>query len=273
MRIPRFFIPHDCFDTTNLAATVSEPGIVDQILKVLRLAVDSKIDLLDGRGKIYHCSISDVQSTAKAKAKAKVLHARIESIVDESSARQISGSAFHVSVAVPILRPARFEWALEKLTELGASEIVPLVTTRSVGREEKATRWSAIVREASEQCERITLPEITPPKTLNEYLDHLKKAGDATIFICAERSHECPNDKAGAAPLHMVLCNSADLPPHKISVIVGAEGGFTAEELAFAQNAGAEPVSLGKSILRSETAAIYALAIVMAVLTDRTKAH
>ena len=264
MRIPRFFIPHDSFDPDAQHVTLTERAIVDQILKVLRLGVGDHIDLLDGRGKIYRCSISQVQVPPKTKTKSLLV--RIETANESDNLPNLQ-----ISIALPILRPARFEWALEKLTELGATEIVPLVTTRSVGRQEKTTRWVSIVREASEQCERPLVPEILAPMAMKEYFAHLGNGPDATVFICVERSHESSPDKHCTPPLHMVLCNLRVLAPHKISVIVGGEGGFTLDELETAQNAGAMPVSLGKLILRSETAAIYTLAVLMAVLDDRGK--
>lgn len=263
MRIPRFFLPQNSFDLITGTVAVEDSQIVDQILKVLRLSAGDQIDFLDGTGKIFRCTLESQQPRhrPKDKSRSKSLTARID-----SESKATGEASVSLSVALPILRPARFEWAVEKLTELGAKEIVPIVTARSVGRESKLSRWQSIAREASEQCERALIPPISPPLTLEEYLLHLANEPDATIFICTERADQLPEDTPSAEALHMVLCNFDKKAPHKISVIVGAEGGFTEEEQNFALKLGAKPVSLGKRILRSETAAIYISAIVMAIL-------
>ena len=241
---------------------LSDRGVIEQISKVLRLDVGNQIDLLDGCGKIYRCSITSVQTRGRDRYIS--LEAHIDAVQEAGGE-----STVFLSVALPMLRPARFEWALEKLTELGVAEIVPLGTERSVVREQKPERWKSIMREAAEQCERGRFPVTLAPMDLNEYFEHLSSDSNATIFICAERLHESASDKNGAGALQVVLCNIKEKAPHKISVIVGAEGGFTQNELISAQNAGAMPISLGKRILRSETAAVYAIAIVQAVLGDQ----
>jgi 16S rRNA (uracil1498-N3)-methyltransferase len=262
LRIPRFFIPLDSIHPEHELITLSDRGVIEQITKVLRLDAGNQIDLLDGRGKIYRCSITRVQTKGRDKYVSLEAHIDLE--------QEASGECrYPISVALPMLRPSRFEWALEKLTELGVAEIVPLKTERSVEREQKPERWKSIMREAAEQCERGVIPLTLPPMDLNEYFQHLLPDSNATIFICAERLHESASDKSGGGALQVVLCNLKEKAPHKISVIVGAEGGFTQTELISAQNAGAMPISLGKRILRSETAAVYAIAIVQAVLGEQ----
>ncbi len=262
LRIPRFFISPDSFIHEQQQVILSDRGVIEQISKVLRLDVGNEIDLLDGAGKIYRCSITSLNSKGRDR------YISLEAHIDGE--REAAGeSRIPISVALPILRPTRFEWALEKLTELGVSEIAPLLTERSVVREQKPARWKSIMREAAEQCERGLIPNTTAPMTLNEYFQHLSSTPDATIFICAERLHESASDKSGAPALQVVLCNVRGKAPHKISVIVGAEGGFTQTELLLAQNAGAMPISLGERILRSETAAVYTIAIVQAALDQQ----
>jgi 16S rRNA (uracil1498-N3)-methyltransferase len=188
------------------------------------------------------------------------LQARIDDVLELAKDSEVE-----ISIALPILRPSRFEWSLEKLTELGVNEIVPLSTERSVPRENKGSRWQSILRESAQQCERAYIPDLLEPMCLGEYLKHSSSGEDSAIFICAERSGDSAILKTRSA-LHAVLCNSPHKAPHKISVIVGAEGGFTLSELMLAEKLGAKPVSLGKRMLRSETAAVYAAAVVQAVL-------
>jgi 16S rRNA (uracil1498-N3)-methyltransferase len=140
----------------------------------------------------------------------------------------------------------RFEWMIEKATELGVSEIVPVETTRSEHGLERAAhkrveRWRRIALEASQQSRRAFLPEITEPHSLQDAL---------AISV----AHRLVLDEACAAP--MAIPGASD----SIALLVGPEGGWTDEERALF---GAwTPVSLGPLILRAETAAITALAIV-----------
>jgi 16S rRNA (uracil1498-N3)-methyltransferase len=254
VRIPRFFVSFESFDFEKGQVTLADPAIVSQISNVLRLKIGSYIHLLDGRGKIHTCTISEV--TRAKKKDGSQLIARID------SSREASGeSKVHTVLALPILRLSRFEWALEKLTELGVARIVPIVTQLAVAREAKLDRWRSIVREAAEQCERGLIPEVVAPVSLEEYLGTINVDPNVTNFICVERA-----DHKGVLPLHTVLCNFGQMAPHKISVIVGAEGGFTSGEVLLAEEAHLKPVSLGKRILRTETAAVYTMAIIDAVL-------
>ncbi len=254
MRIPRFFVVPESIDLLNQQANLCDLALINQIGNVLRLREEDLVDLLDNQGQIYRCRL-------KTKPAGKKNPENTWRATIESNAKATGEPPCPLEIALPMLRPNRYEWALEKLTELGATSIVPLLVQHSVARDGKLSRWQNIVKEAAEQCERAFVPDICAPIPIEAYLKRLvTDEPDSTIFICAER--------AKAMTLPVVLCNQNVLPPHKISVIVGAEGGFTQTELISAQNAGAMPISLGKRILRSETAAVYAIAIVQAVLGE-----
>jgi len=184
---------------------------------------------------------------------------------------------------MPLIKPSRFEWALEKLTELGATTIIPIITQRTIqksgqdagdGKKKegktgnvKQERWHAIVKEAAEQSERYAIPKVVAPQNFSDFLKHTSKPFDADSekrgqrlqYILAERN-ECPHlfmhlskEKAdGGIAKHISLC-------------LGPEGGFTEREISLAAEAGLTLASLGKSILRSETAAVAAAAIVSAM--------
>jgi 16S rRNA (uracil1498-N3)-methyltransferase len=246
---PRFFVDLESIDLAEGTVTISQRALIAQISNVLRLRAGDFIDVLDGHGHIYRCRLDPMP--ANKKQAAQTWSARIESATSASGEPTVL-----IEIALPILRSNRYEWALEKLTELGASSIVPIIVEHSVQREGKLERWQAIVREAAEQCERALVPRVLPPIALQDYLKELPQAGQKQVnLICAERSN--------AQALPVVLCNQMREAPHKISVIVGAEGGFTEEEVQLAEKAGTKPVSLGSRILRSETAAIYALSLII----------
>jgi 16S rRNA (uracil1498-N3)-methyltransferase len=255
---PRFFVNLESIDLAQGIVTLNQRTLIAQITNVLRLRTGDLIDVLDGKGHIYRCRLDPMPGGKKQAG--QVWSASIE------SAASASGEpAVLIEIALPILRSNRYEWALEKLTELGASSIVPIVVERSVAREGKLERWQAIVREAAEQCERGLTPRVLPPIALQDYLKELPAVGQNQVnLICAERSN--------AQALPVVLCNQMHQAPHKISVIVGAEGGFTEEEIQLAENAGAVPVSLGSRILRAETAAIYALSLIISQVDQNSLA-
>jgi 16S rRNA (uracil1498-N3)-methyltransferase len=163
--------------------------------------------------------------------------------------------AVHTAILASLIRFERFEWMLEKATELGVARIVPVQAERSERGLERAagkrmSRWNRIVREASEQSRRARLPEIDAPVDL---LGALDTQADFRYVL----------EEAEAPPIPSVL------PVHRraresVAVLVGPEGGWTDRERKQIAGFSWRTVSLGAEILRAETAAIAALAIVNA---------
>ncbi|MCC7530032.1 MAG: 16S rRNA (uracil(1498)-N(3))-methyltransferase [Candidatus Melainabacteria bacterium] len=268
MQIPRFFIQAEQIDENVSSARINDPDLVHQIGRVLRLGAGARVILLNGEGGLFHCRIERQDRGAIW-------------LVIEQKETHSRDTQSELTVAMPLIRPSRFEWALEKLTELGATTIIPIVTQRTVqkfvdsavdGKQQvekasivKKERWQAIVKEAAEQSERYTIPKVVAPQNLSEYLHdicRLRQSGecrDALHYIFAERN-ECP---------HLTMQLSKEKANHglakNISLCFGPEGGFTEAEFSSAAKAGLTFVSLGKLILRSETAAVAAAAIVGAM--------
>ncbi len=266
MHIPRFFIQPEQIDEALSHARIDNPDQVHQIARVLRLGVGARVILLNGEGGLYHCRLEKQEKGA------------IELAIEKKET-QTSDGAGHLIVAMPLIKPSRFEWALEKLTELGATTIVPLVTQRTVqkptdaedGKKKdgkshrhnvKKERWQAIVKEAAEQSERFAIPKVVAPVNFSDYLNDISRMRDsdpgAQFYILAERK-EC-------RPLSMLLSMQSDNGGAKktarnITLCIGPEGGFTEAELLQAAEVGLTFASLGKLILRSETAAVAAAAI------------
>jgi len=157
----------------------------------------------------------------------------------------------------------RLEWAIEKATELGVERIVPIIARRSEkhlvqSAEKRVERWRRIAREAAQQSRRSDVPEIEnvlPLKTA------ARQAGDAARLLLAEQERSTTLRRA----VEEVLGNSGDEMP-VICMAVGPEGGWTAEEEALFDAEGWKSVSLGPRILRAETAAMTAMAVVAALL-------
>src|SRR3984957_5301965 len=161
----------------------------------------------------------------------------------------------HVTILASLVRFERFEWMLEKATELGVARVVPVEAERSERGLERAAgkrlpRWNRIVREASEQSRRARLPEIGAAVGL---------AGALKI----ESPYRYVLEEAEAPPLLAVL-PAQRVHGQEVALLVGPEGGWTDRERDQIAGAGWCAVSLGPLILRAETAAIAALAIVNA---------
>jgi len=157
-----------------------------------------------------------------------------------------------VTLYLSLIKFDRFEWAVEKATELSATRIVPVEADRSerglfTGARKRAERWRRIAREASEQSRRLSAPEIAEPIPLPDALHDNSKH---RIWF---------DERPGAAPLLRVL-NSAN--GESTSLLIGPEGGWTDPEREAFAAAGWTAASLGPPVLRTETAVCAALALV-----------
>lgn len=159
-----------------------------------------------------------------------------------------------VTLACAIPKKAKFEYIIEKATELGVDAIVPLITQRTEVRlnenqaRHKQSRYEKIAINAAKQCQRNLLPVVFPPCALTTFLD--QKKGEATLIIpClfGQRTHITDIFKPDTMPRHII-------------VLIGPEGDFTPEEVERACSCGAIPVSLGETVLKVDTAAIAVLA-------------
>lgn len=153
------------------------------------------------------------------------------------------------------IKAGRIDWLVEKATELGVSRLLPVVTRRTVVERVRLERLEAQAREAAEQCERLTLPQIDPPQPLAALL----------AAWPAQRRLLVGDESGNGATLPQVL-QAVKAP---LALLVGPEGGFAAEERALLAAAPAVlPVSLGPRILRAETAALAGLAVIQALAGD-----
>ena len=230
-----------------LTGVNAEPGrqvdlapISHQLRNVLRLEPGSVITLLDGSGAAYPTrivSLDAVEATGRVLAKQLV-----------RSEPDVQLTLFQC-----VLKRERFEWVLQKGTELGVSRFVPVISSRTVVRPaarllSKYERWSAIVREAAEQSRRGRLPAIESPLPWRQAIDQ----GAGLRLMAWEEA------RAGGSGL---LSEAAGV--RCISLLVGPEGGISCEEATAATERGWLPLSLGPRVLRAETAAVAAAAIVL----------
>jgi 16S rRNA (uracil1498-N3)-methyltransferase len=168
----------------------------------------------------------------------------------------LSAARPQITVAMSILKFDRMEWAIEKCTELGAARIVPLVTRRTethlaAAARKRVERWRRIARQAAEQSRQVAPPEISDPVKLEDVL--AISSGKRIVLSEVEKEFT----------LKTVLQAS----PGDVALAFGPEGGWAESELTLFREAGWEPASLGTRILRAETAAVAAMAIVLAEIS------
>jgi 16S rRNA (uracil1498-N3)-methyltransferase len=184
-----------------------------------------------------------------------IVEATVEQVEFQLGAEVESAALPHVAVYLSIFKFDRMEWALEKLTELGVSSVVPVVAQRTEQHLAKAAmkrveRWRKIAREAGQEARRIAPPEIADPVALKRAVAE-EQRGRIVLSEAEER-----------VSLKMALggCTSP------LALALGPEGGWSEAELEGFAAAGWQPASLGHTILRTETAALAAVAVVMAEL-------
>ncbi len=217
------------------------PEQAHQLARVLRLEAGARICVLDGSGE--ECT-AVLQEVAPARATARIVER-------QGCSREPRVS---LSLGLALLKGERMEWAVQKATEVGVCEILPVACARSVvrldeaGGAAKSQRWQKIAREAAEQCRRGRVPEVARPARLSSLLAHLAE------FDCVLIA-----DEVDTTPLAVALAPEA----HRVLLLIGPEGGFAPDEVAAARAAGARPVSLGARILRAETAAVVGCALVL----------
>lgn len=215
-------------------------------LKVVRPKNGEEVELFDGKGstRLYRYNAAErcLEAAGMTMTAAKP-------------------SAAKVTLFACVTKGSRWDWTLEKATELGVDRIVPVISARTIvriDRDERAAkreRWQRIVEEAARQCDAVFLPEIAEPV---DFADSLALVKNTKCFIGALMVPQ-PRPLLEAA-----LAAKKHDPSGDYAVYIGPEGDFTLEELAALLEV-AEPVTFGPRILRAETAAIYAVAILRAV--------
>jgi 16S rRNA (uracil1498-N3)-methyltransferase len=203
--------------------------------QVLRVEVGQKYELSDNRD-VY---LAEVETARKE----RVVFRTLEKL-------PASEPVTRIALYVALIKFERFEWILEKATELGVDSITPVETIRSERGLEKAAvkrlaRWRRIVLESSQQSRRLRLPEVAEPV---EFREALKAEAQRRMFFDEERTGSPILSAAGQHSSYALM--------------LGPEGGWTDAEREQASGAGWIPVSLGPQILRAETAAIAALAVI-----------
>jgi 16S rRNA (uracil1498-N3)-methyltransferase len=250
--VRRFFVPRD---TIAGREVVVPPDLARRLAKVLRLQRGDHVLLADGGGRDYEVELKEVS-------------ARAASAVVVGERPSPPEPSLELVLFQSLVRPQRFEMVLEKGAEIGVSRFVPLLTGRAQVRtkagSQRSQRWRRIVTEAAEQCGRGRVPVVDPPLPFEEAVRSPtpRRPGPGLRLIPWEGLALSLSKGERALGLRSYLRGLAE-PPATVSLFIGPEGGFGADEIALAREADCVPVSLGPRILRSETAGIVAAALVM----------
>lgn len=210
------------------------------VSKVLRLKVGDKVRLIDGEGGVALGTLVEV-----GKRKAQVVVEK----VDRHSARPRS----LVLLVSPTKSTDRFEWLLEKCTELGAEAIVPIWTERSERKIEKRERWERVVVAATKQCQRLWKPKLHEAMPLMEVPDRVEYLSNRPGAV----AHCMTPVKKSAGKLSWT---DWQLKHEAAWIAIGPEGDFTPAEVEWLVASGAQEVHLGELRLRTETAGVAAMA-------------
>ena len=172
-----------------------------------------------------------------------------------------------VTVGLSIVKFERFEWAIEKATELGVAEVVPLAAGRSESKlisaaPKRSERWRKILVEAAQQSRRLRPPAMRETMRVDQFVNETRDGG------CANAARVWFSEEPTAKPLRSALLQQMREKVTAACVAIGPEGGWTEEENAAAMRSGFVAVSLGLQILRTETAVVAALASLNYALGD-----
>jgi len=230
MRLPRLFV-----DTPlSLGLHALPADRAHYLARVLRRSAGDAVQLFDGSGFEYLGELVLSGKTLQAELKQCLAGLARETLA--------------IYLGQGLSRGERMDWVIQKATELGASSITPIITERCEVQlkgersEKRLSHWRQIAISACEQCGRSYLPQINPPQSLKSWL--AETCADLKLVLSPQSASALPNAR-----------------PASLALLIGAEGGLTGDEIEQAQTAGFQSLQLGPRILRTETAAVAALAV------------
>ena len=240
----RFYIPPAAWNPDALAL---DEGESHHALNVLRLAPGEKVVVFNGQGTEATALIAP-ESTKRAVRLTVVHRAKTPPL------------PCRITLAQAVPKGKNMDFIVQKATELGAAEIAPLLSERTVARVEdgesaaaKQAKWQATVIEAAKQCGQNWLPTVAAPRTPKEFFaGHGARAFDLMLIASLQ-----PDSRH----LRTYLDEHPGKKPASALILVGPEGDFTPAEIALAKSAGCRPITLGPIVLRTETAALYCLSV------------
>jgi 16S rRNA (uracil1498-N3)-methyltransferase len=240
MRIPRIYI--------DQPLAIAESVLLNEnashyLSKVLRMQEGRELIVFNGKGGEYCAQINELGK--------KQVSIQVNQFHQDN--RQ---SSLDLHLAIGVSRGERMDWVLQKATELGVTQIIPLITERTEVKikgekqDKKMQHWQQIIVSACEQCQRNLLPILQEPQAIDDWL---KTVSTDCRFVLHHRNDQC-------------LSKSA--VPKSITLLIGPEGGLSEEEITLAENKEFQSLRLGPRILRTETAPVAAISLVQYLWGD-----
>ncbi len=229
MSVPFFYEPS--IQSDNAQFVLSETSS-KHCVQVLRMQTGAKLKLTDGLGNLYQAQLLSADKK--------------QSVVQIHSFTKIDAPNYPLSIAIALIKNSdRYEWMLEKVTELGVAHIYPLTTKRTEQQRFRQDRYQQIIVAAMLQSEQTWLPILHQPQDVSQLI---KKAANKERLIA-----HCEEDTKN--PIQHLPASTDSL------ILIGPEGDFTKDEIQLALNQGFLPVTLGNTRLRTETAGIVAITL------------
>lgn len=241
--MPRFFVKISEIISSSAPCLIYIKGEdALHITRVLRMKSGEELIVCDENGREYKTRIRET---------GEVVTLDVVSYGDSENEPPYKATVYQA-----LVKGDRFDTVLQKATELGASDIVPMISSRCIvsidarDSAKKLERWRRIVYEASKQCGRAAIPTVHAPMLFEEAIRSASSA-DLPVF-CYEGEGTSPlTEHVGCVP-----------SPKTVSVVIGPEGGFSVSEAEYARSLGVKMTGLGKRILRTETAAPFVLSCI-----------
>lgn len=240
MRIPRIYIDQPLAITE---AVLLNENASHYLSKVLRMQEGRELIVFNGQGGEYSAQIKEIGK--------KQISIQVNQFAEDN--RQ---SSLELHLAIGISRGERMDWVLQKATELGVTQIIPLITERTEVKikgekqDKKIQHWQQIIISACEQCQRNILPILQEPKVVDDWL---KTVSTDYRFVLHHR-----NDQS--------LSQSS--VPKSVTLLIGPEGGLSEKEIALAEIEKFQSLRLGPRVLRTETAPVAAISLVQYLWGD-----
>jgi len=228
MKVHRFFVNEELENKDEI--TIFDSSVIHQARDVLRLSTGYSIILLDGKNKEFHGKIKLLTKTELVFSK-------------EVMKEYPQPTLRNLTLCASVLKKDKFEWVLQKGTEVGVSHFVPVITTRTEKQKLNMDRAIKIIREASEQSERRILPSLVEPVSLKESLESC----ETPIYVLNQDGEKFDVNQ---------------IKEHRnVSLFVGPEGGFDEKDIDMFKKFNAKFISISPNVLRGETACIVGSAL------------
>lgn len=252
----RFFIPSDWIEEDRVSL---EGSLVHQLSRVLRLKPDDRVIVLDDSGWEQEVIL---------------VHFGTDRVLGHVVDKRLSSGEPRTKISLyqSLLKGQRFEFVLQKGTELGVVEFVPMIAARCIMSSlddvsRKAERWQRIVLEAAEQAGRGRLPRLRAALLFPRACSRARRQGGMSL-IPWEEEHQKSLKQVFDDGNNNEEGEQQDIRPFSINLFIGPEGGFSSEEIVMALGYDLVPVSLGPRVLRAETAGLVAVSAILYELGD-----